>query len=128
MDEQTGKEVAELIGWILGGEWRVSWAGVGVIVQPASATKKQLRESPCMTFALASKPDSDHICSMIDDAVMRRADVTGVTIRKLRIGDVHYKIKRTKMGMGDCDPNGYEKRELDARLATLRLLREADDG
>lgn len=127
MDEADGKELAELIGWILGEEWRVYWGGAGVTVEPASASKRMLKDCPCLRHFLASRPDAAFICELIDEAVLRREDVSRIAIEKLRIGDCRYKItidnSRTLIG-----PTGYQKRPIDARLATLRLLRQADDG
>ena len=132
MDDQTGKERAMIVGWILGEEWRVYWGGTGVIVEPAQLTKRALRDQPGMQYHLASRPDAAYICELIDEALMRRENAYEVKlIRSQRRGDITVNLRlRDQSGGTVCYRNyrGIASKGLEARLALLRLLREADGG
>lgn len=132
IDDQTGKERAELIGWVLGEEWRVYWGGAGVIVEPSSASKRMLKDCPCMRHHLASKPDAAYICELIGKALWRRKKAYEVkTIRSHR-GDITVNIRFRDQQSGTVRYRNYRNvapKGTDALLGALRLLRKADgDG
>lgn len=128
MDEATGVERAELIGWILGDEWRVYWSGTGVTVEPSSASKRMIKDCPCMQYHLAARPDATYICDLIDERMRQLGhSIEIIDTRTEYTYSVTYNTKPPEYG----ELTGGMARKIDVRLEAVRMLKEfseAKDG